>query len=215
MHFTLSAVPAKQAQVIEPESSAPSGTLGRQHSMIATIETASSETLHSKARYHDTYTRAANNRQNATRRPNLRPVMSRPPQSAFRRMAQTEERLAAIFQCIPTKHAVDAHTTRSMPVPVERQNPHGFRQGFGLATYAEHGRYRREVSRKQQPLRITARPDTVTLPTKLAPPSPTSTTVCGAEQSSSEDTATEAGAVTVETGKRPWSEDVWMQVARK
>jgi hypothetical protein len=127
MHVTLSAVPAKQVHVVEPESSDPGGTLGRQYSMIAILDVASSESLHSEASYHDLCVDAANNRQNATRRPNHRPFMPRPPQSALRRMAQTEEPLAAIFQGIPPKHAVDAYTMRCLPVLVKSQNPCGLR----------------------------------------------------------------------------------------
>jgi hypothetical protein len=212
MHVTLLAAPAKQAHVVEAKSNGP---LGRPHSMVAMTETASPKTpLHSSSSYHDECAEANSCRSTIGER-NIKLMTASATPYALRHVAQTSD-LHEIYalQIVPHQHA--AHTGRSGPIIAESQNPNGICQGYGLATYAEHERFRRQREALiAEP--VTPRPVETTLPTALPLPSPTATAVCGAEEyaiaSACEGTATEVGAR--EKVTRPWSEDIWMQVARE
>jgi hypothetical protein len=184
--------------------------------MIAMVETASSETLHSNVSYHDIFA-YADSPQATTGRHNVTPLVEHAPTYVLRHVGSTPDlRGVAAIQGILTNHGNETQK-RSMPVMAESQNPTGLHQGLSLATYEEHERYHRGQLEPLRIMRVTVsdpvtpalfletaeewRSETATL---LEPPSPTSTTVCGAEE--------EVGAE--EKGTRPWSEDVWMQVAK-
>jgi hypothetical protein len=216
MHVTLLAAPAKQAQVVEARE-----PLGRPHSVIAIIETASSENLHSNSDYYNLCTETNNCRSTLGER-NVKLMIASTTPYTLRHVAQSSDlHRKAARQIVPSEHVVNSHTRRGGPVMVESQNPNGLSQGFRLATFAEHERFRREMA--GQPRALIAKPVTPrpTLSSsfliELPLPSPTATTVCGAEEyavaEDFEETVTEVGAK--EKGARPWSEDVWMQVARE
>jgi hypothetical protein len=196
---TLRPAPAKQAQVFQPKSGSSSETLGRQRSMIATMETASSETLHGNARYRDVCAQADSPRHLAVRRNNKSLIESATPYS-LRHVGNTPDlRNAAILQGVSTTYAGNANTTAQtlgQHSMAESQNPNGLCQGFGLATYEERERYRRKAyyqskSHSTEPRSSTTlvstltvlelpgrqREDPQTLMPELEPVSPTSSTV--------------------------------------
>jgi hypothetical protein len=167
--------------------------------MVAMIETAPSETLHSNSRaIHYHICAEANSRRSTTGERNVKLVTVGAIPYALRHVAQSSDlHRTAARQIVPDKYADKSHTRRGGPVIAESQNPNGLRKGFGMATYTEHERYRGVC-------------DWVGTLNTLPLPSPTSPTVCGAEQyavaSESKETATDVQVE--EKGARPWSEDV-------